>query len=53
MLMVNKHTKSTIDLPPHNLFVYERDINKKITLLEKISFKNVEKIINNVINHKD
>lgn len=41
---VDIHTKSSLNIPPHNLLVNERDINKKISLLEKLAIKNVEKI---------
>ncbi len=41
---VDAHTKSSLNVPPHNLLANERDINKKITLLEKLAIANVEKI---------
>jgi hypothetical protein len=45
MNRISKHTRSTLDTPPHNLLVNERDINKKIKMLENLAFKNVENII--------
>ncbi len=52
MLKIADHTKSTLDTPPHNLLVNETDINKKMDLLEKLSVKNKEKIINKFIEQK-
>ena len=37
MKKISQHSKSTLDVPPHNLLCNERDINKRITLLEKIT----------------
>jgi hypothetical protein len=43
-------TFSSLDKAPHNLFVYERDINKKINLLENISKKYIGELIEHVSN---
>ena len=39
MNRIGYYSKSRLDTPPHNLFVNERDINKKLDLLEQASKK--------------
>ena len=48
VLRIEKHTKSTLNTAPHNMLVNERDINKKIRLLEKIAFQNVDNIVKKI-----
>lgn len=38
-------SKSSLDIPPHNLFINETDINKKISLLEKTTKKYFDGVV--------
>ena len=52
MNLVEIHAKSTIDVAPHNLLVEERDINKKIIMLEKLAIKNAHDITDKFYENK-
>lgn len=44
MKKVNEHTKSSLNIPPHNLLVNEQDINKKKKLLANITIKYIDSL---------
>jgi hypothetical protein len=44
MKKVNEHTKSSLNIPPHNLLVNEKDINKKKKLLANITIKYIDSL---------
>ncbi len=45
MKKIDKHTKSSLNIPPHNLMVNEHDINKKKKLLANITTKYFDSLL--------